>query len=496
MKKSKKKYKSVIDMRIFQSLKKIGLVFGVLFFVLTMGKIGGTNAFFADSATVSGNVFSAGYWIPTIQMSVNPSAPDGEDGYYKTTPCVTLSANINGEQAGISIYYKFSEDGNPITNGEKYHGTCIAIPDGDLIHFEAQAVNDENSSWVSNVVSQNFKVKTVAQPGDVVINEVMWMGSTGSNADEWIELRNMTGMTVDIGNWAIENAKHSGNNKISIPEGKTVGPHGYFLIANYAKTDSNSKLNVDVDYVDNDLSLHDIGNGNLKLNEFHGNTIDEAKGGIWPAGWHGILLHMSMERNNDPGDGINKSSWHTCVDSDCNNTKYWDNKGTNFGTPGAQNLSVNDPSAPEYDPAVMEQTFFDEQELAVEQSVVESVVPAKETDAVPMNEIPVIDNKAGNNTSAKDVIEQAPVSEPIVAVDELGNTDAIIKEVPAQPAQEEIVKEKSAETSKVETVNVDEEKAKAEADEKAKIDAKAKEDAKKEEEKAIEEIKVESATSL
>src|SRR3989344_3891492 len=42
------------------------------------------------------------------------------------------------------------------------------------------------------------------QPGDVVINEIMWMGTQGDSADEWIELRNMTGGVIDISNWVVD----------------------------------------------------------------------------------------------------------------------------------------------------------------------------------------------------------------------------------------------------------------------------------------------------
>ena len=43
------------------------------------------------------------------------------------------------------------------------------------------------------------KVKA-AEPAyqDVVINEVMWMGSSSHTADEWIELRNMTSHDIDF----------------------------------------------------------------------------------------------------------------------------------------------------------------------------------------------------------------------------------------------------------------------------------------------------------
>ncbi|RLC79600.1 MAG: hypothetical protein DRJ03_23240, partial [Chloroflexi bacterium] len=47
---------------------------------------------------------------------------------------------------------------------------------------------------------------TTANAGDVVINEVAWMGTAANSSDEWIELYNTTGSSIDIGNWSIYGA--------------------------------------------------------------------------------------------------------------------------------------------------------------------------------------------------------------------------------------------------------------------------------------------------
>jgi len=40
-------------------------------------------------------------------------------------------------------------------------------------------------------------------PGDVVINELMWMGSTKGTSDEWIELLNPGTEPVDLNGWTL-----------------------------------------------------------------------------------------------------------------------------------------------------------------------------------------------------------------------------------------------------------------------------------------------------
>lgn len=252
-------------------------------------------------------------------------------------------------------------DTNSFTDKHFFDWDTTTVPDGTYtIKLEARDdfgnkcpnlapvpsdPEDPNDSvdWISVTVN-NTPEEPKIQPGDVVINEVMWMGSTQSSADEWIELRNMTNHPIDIGQWVIKNARHSsGNDEIMISAGKTIPAYGYFLISNYPETSANSALNVQVDEVNASLSLLNSGNGNLILKDKSGNIIDEAKGDVWPAGVNGCQK-KSMERNNIPGDGTLASSWHTCEDEHCNDTTYWDVEGNNYGTPKNANLSDNDPT--------------------------------------------------------------------------------------------------------------------------------------------------------
>jgi len=49
-------------------------------------------------------------------------------------------------------------------------------------------------------------VSAATNNGDVVINEIMWMGSVGNSNDEWIELRNMTDADINLSGWKIDGA--------------------------------------------------------------------------------------------------------------------------------------------------------------------------------------------------------------------------------------------------------------------------------------------------
>ena len=174
--------------------------------------------------------------------------------------------------------------------------------------------------------------------GSVVINELMWMGSTVSDSDEWLELRNTTGNPIDLSNWQITSLVGTGNTEtlmLTIPSGKIISANGYFLISNFTK--GTSAINVEPDLVDTDVVLR---NSDLQIKLYKeiwtdsANLIDTADDGNGTpmAGFHGAN-EQSMERNNDPATG-----WKTCTNDACNDTTYWDTEGNNYGTPKAANL--------------------------------------------------------------------------------------------------------------------------------------------------------------
>ncbi len=149
-------------------------------------------------------------------------------------------------------------------------------------------------------------------PGDVVINEIMWSGSSMSSLDEWIELRNMTGNTIDLSSWVVENlGTGSGSSaNITIPSGKSIGPNGFFLISNDPK--ETSVIDIDPDLQTTTLSLSN-GGEELILKNNLGTVIDTAnQDDDWFAGSSGSPK-KSMERNNVPSDGTVSTNWHTAT---------------------------------------------------------------------------------------------------------------------------------------------------------------------------------------
>jgi hypothetical protein len=207
-----------------------------------------------------------------------------------------------------------------------------------------------NTSAISNVATTGAitPVTSATRPGDVVINEVMWSGSTVSSQDEWLELKNMTDKDVDLSGWSITNLGTNTQPVITLPAGTVVKASGYFVIANFAESNASSALLHAPDYVVNQIALANAGE-QLTLKDNAAQTIDQTPvpAGNWTAGINGTNKR-SMERNNIPGDGTSNSNWHSCNSQSCveARSQYWKAVGNDFGTPGAANLSFDQATVP------------------------------------------------------------------------------------------------------------------------------------------------------
>jgi len=174
---------------------------------------------------------------------------------------------------------------------------------------------------------------------DVVINEVMWMGSS-SSSDEWIELRNTTASDIAIGNWQITNSSTAGDERLTLPSDALIPAGGFYLIARF--DESASDLAVEADFVaaqsgnilqiDNTCDTGSTTYMQLLNGEL---VVDEAgclvAGGAPFEGSNGTPK-KAMERNIVITNGTLPTSWHTSVGS-----ANLDDLVTNLATPNVTN---------------------------------------------------------------------------------------------------------------------------------------------------------------
>lgn len=163
-------------------------------------------------------------------------------------------------------------------------------------------------------------------PPRVVISEVNWAGSSISNADEWLELQNLEGETIDLSGWSIAGAGASGA-ALTLPAGASIHSGETYLISNYDAT--HSALAVEPDFVTTSVSLSNAAlQLTLKTNE--GLVADTVGDGKAPSAGSSQAPFASMVKTSD--------RWATATTS-----KNFDAGVQALGTPGVADIAVATP---------------------------------------------------------------------------------------------------------------------------------------------------------
>lgn len=143
----------------------------------------------------------------------------------------------------------------------------------------------------------------------VVINEIAWMGTDASTADEWLELKNNTAAEINLNCWQI--IAEDGTPKIKLTSKINAG--SYYLLE---RTDDNTIKDIAADQIYTGALENPPSGEILKLYDKDGNLQDvvghkDASGAVVPWYYGDNTTKSSMERrnSNDPGDQA--SGWHT-----------------------------------------------------------------------------------------------------------------------------------------------------------------------------------------
>ncbi|WP_377889913.1 phospholipase D-like domain-containing protein [Alkalihalobacillus sp. R86527] len=173
-------------------------------------------------------------------------------------------------------------------------------------------------SMVLTVITPSMTPHEVhaATNGDVVVNEVAWMGTTVDYNDEWIELYNNTGSAISLDGWTL----NATDGSPSINLTGSIPADGYYILE---RTDDNAISGVTADHIYSG-ALSNSGE-NMNLRDDNGALIDNVD--AWHEGDNDTKA--TMERQ-DPGvAGSDASNWVTSTGS------YSEGKGT----PSSSNTS-------------------------------------------------------------------------------------------------------------------------------------------------------------
>ncbi len=162
-----------------------------------------------------------------------------------------------------------------------------------------------------------------ASPGDVVINEIAWMGTNAYTGDEWIELYNTTSSAISLSGWTL----NATDGTPSINLSGTIPANGYYILE---RTDDYCIANIKADLIFTG-ALSNTGES-LELRDNTSTLIDTANsnGGAWPAGTN--TPKATMERIS-PFLSDTDSNWQTATGT-ANNARD-DSGDLIIGTPKA-----------------------------------------------------------------------------------------------------------------------------------------------------------------
>jgi len=156
--------------------------------------------------------------------------------------------------------------------------------------------------------------------GDILINEIAWMGTIDSANDEWIELFNISSQAISIEGWILKSIDGTPEIKLK----GSISANGFYLLE---RTDNSSLSTITADKIYTGA----IGNDgeDLLLYDDSGNLIDRAD---FSSGW--------IFGNNDTKqtiERVNLTSWPASNDS--RSDAGWQTSQDSGGTAKAKNSS-------------------------------------------------------------------------------------------------------------------------------------------------------------
>jgi len=327
------------------------VIFSTLFFVT-----GGSYSAWTSQVKIAGNTFETG----TIEISVTPA--NAAFAMHNMAPGVWNEKDITVKNSG-TLDYEYSIYAELIDEGEDSSKLFNAI--WVEIYDDVDSVIDEN--WLSQIhtnlrylesndsetlkirmkldddadnsyqdLTANFSMVFDATQslgeetgGNVVINEIAWMGTIADSDHEWIELYNSSSSEVVLDGWKIQDKTSEYELQGTIPAG------GYYLIEQ-----DEQATDVIADLVVSALNLTNSGEQLLLVND-DDEIIDVANGlkeddnpTSWFAGKNDNPK-PTMERKSWSSDGIVLESW---ADNDGDPRNGLDALGNPIsGTPKAKN---------------------------------------------------------------------------------------------------------------------------------------------------------------
>ncbi len=232
----------------------------------------------------------------------------------------------SGFDSGVAVGSQSTHNFENLEQGKEYVFKVSALADNrELSHVTLRAATKEQEVF----------------PGDVVINEIAWMGTEASSYDEWVEFYNTTDKEIDFAKLSIFGADTGECLSFSDADGENgtiIKPRSFLIYANHVDDVRDGDGNSLVDIWDATMGMNNKSPGRLVLynsQDCSGTIVDgvvEEEGGWFAGDGSG---KKTMERRYYDEAGNKRESWGT---NDGETTFGKDAKGNKIlGTPKHEN---------------------------------------------------------------------------------------------------------------------------------------------------------------
>lgn len=233
---------------------------------------------------------------------------------------------------------------SPQTSGSLESFTLTGLNPNTTYYFALKTA-DEAPNWsdISNLVSATTDDGLVINYGDIVVNEILWIG--GTNREQIIEIKNTTDrLLTDLSGLTL---KLDGSDIVSFT-GTTLPPHGYLLVStldnsntNIGNTQSTIDITTSFDLPRDMLDL--VLSYNSTDIDFAWTILEPVTEGVFDTSV-GAEKYYSIERTSVPGEGDDPLNWYTCIDTASSTDFFKVVPNVDFrATPKADNRSENEP---------------------------------------------------------------------------------------------------------------------------------------------------------
>ncbi|MBU4608947.1 MAG: lamin tail domain-containing protein, partial [Euryarchaeota archaeon] len=264
-----------------------------------------------DSGNIGGSETSENPINSDVNLEISQCNNSMSDAFClitETSLDISWSTTLEAENFS---HFNINNNGNFYTTQE-INKQITGLNDNQEYSFSVATIAKDGTSSATSTQSVKIKINPV------IINEIAWMGTDASSADEWIELYNRSNEDIDLENWILYSVEdNSPNISFSEASNKILKAGEYYLIE---RTDDSAVSNINADLITSfGLGLNNKGENLILGYKKEGQattTIDQVDFRESKGGWIERDEYRTQERYDPNFSGSDRDNWDLTIDEE------------------------------------------------------------------------------------------------------------------------------------------------------------------------------------